>query len=235
MLYDRNPVFQTLSDKVQVRDYVIDKGLKSILTTRYLVTSDPNTIVFEDLPQPFIIKPSHASGSVRLVSDQTGNWEELRQLCNKWLKIDYSLVNREWQYAGIEPKIIVEEWLGEGTRTPLELKIHCVHGQPKLISAHLDHFGSELIKRKFDIKWRPVDLDMTRKRNINIPKSKRLNKILEIARKLSSDFDYVRVDLFHLPGRIAFGELTFTSNGGASIKIRKMQIELAEEWHLIKT
>lgn len=235
MLYDRNPVFQTLSDKVQVREYVIDKGLKSILTTQYMVSSNPNTIVFEDLPQPFIIKPSHASGLVRHVRGQTGNWEELRQCCHNWLKIDFSQINREWQYAGLEPKIIVEEWLGEGTRTPLELKIHCFHGQPKLISAHLDNFSSDPINRKFDIEWRRIDLDITRKRSINIPKPKRLNEILRIARKLSSDFDYVRVDLFHLPGRIAFGELTFTPAGGTSTKIRKLQIELGKEWHLPTT
>ena len=33
--------------------------------------------------------------------------------------------------------------------------------------------------------------------------------MIEIAKKLSSDFDYVRVDLYNVSGKIYFGELTF--------------------------
>jgi len=166
------------------------------------------------------------------VRGQAESWEELRQLCNKWLKIDYSGVNREWQYARIEPKIIVEEWLGEGTITPPEFMFHCFHGEPKLISVHLDKFSSDPVNRKFDIEWRPVGLDITRKRVIDISKPERLDEMLGIARKLSSDFDYVRVDLYHLHKRIVFGELTFTPAAGNGTKSKSLQIELGEEWHL---
>lgn len=46
-------------------------------------------------------------------------------------------------------------------------------------------------------------------------KPKSLNKMLEIAQKLSSPFSYVRVDLYELnDGTVLFGEMTFTPAGG---------------------
>ena len=43
---------------------------------------------------------------------------------------------------------------------------------------------------------------------------KRLEKMLEIARKLSKDFKFVRVDLHNVDGKIYFGEMTFTPASG---------------------
>ena len=44
----------------------------------------------------------------------------------------------------------------------------------------------------------------------SIPRPEGLEEMLNVARKLSEDFDFVRVDLYEVDGRIWFGELTFT-------------------------
>ena len=48
------------------------------------------------------------------------------------------------------------------------------------------------------------------------PKPDRLGDMVEIVRRLSEDFPFVRVDLYVVEDRIYFGELTFTSGGGMS-------------------
>ena len=40
-------------------------------------------------------------------------------------------------------------------------------------------------------------------------KPKNLENLLEIAKKLSEDFSYIRVDLYNINEKIYFGELTF--------------------------
>ena len=40
------------------------------------------------------------------------------------------------------------------------------------------------------------------------------DSMLDIARKLSSDFPHVRVDLYNIDGKIYFGELTFYDGSG---------------------
>lgn len=47
-----------------------------------------------------------------------------------------------------------------------------------------------------------------------IPKPKNFKKMVEIAEKLSKGFPELRVDLYNIDGKIYFGELTFTSQGG---------------------
>ena len=41
-------------------------------------------------------------------------------------------------------------------------------------------------------------------------KPKNLNKMIEIAEKLSKNFPFVRVDFYNDNGKIIFGEMTFT-------------------------
>ena len=41
-------------------------------------------------------------------------------------------------------------------------------------------------------------------------------ELLLVSSKLSEDFEYVRVDLYDVDGKIYFGELTFTHNAGFS-------------------
>ena len=47
-----------------------------------------------------------------------------------------------------------------------------------------------------------------------IPKPKNFEKMLDVAKKLSSDFKYVRIDLFNLNRSMKCGEITFTMEGG---------------------
>ena len=47
-----------------------------------------------------------------------------------------------------------------------------------------------------------------------IPKPKNFDKMVEIAETLSKGFPELRVDLYNIDGKIYFGELTFTSQGG---------------------
>jgi hypothetical protein len=47
-----------------------------------------------------------------------------------------------------------------------------------------------------------------------IPRPACLARMTEVARQLSADFDFVRVDLYEAGGRVMFGELTFSPAGG---------------------
>ena len=52
--------------------------------------------------------------------------------------------------------------------------------------------------------------------------------MLEIARILSKDIPYVRVDLYSIKGKVYFGELTFTPDG--AILEREYKKEIVAEY-----
>ena len=64
--------------------------------------------------------------------------------------------------------------------------------------------------------WRLLELDMTfRPRgDAAIPRPANLERMLEVAARLSDGHDFVRVDLYHVQGRVYFGEMTFTPTRG---------------------
>ena len=48
---------------------------------------------------------------------------------------------------------------------------------------------------------------------IDLPKPKNYQKMIDYAIKLSQDFPQVRVDYYEVDDKLIFGELTFSSNG----------------------
>ena len=61
-------------------------------------------------------------------------------------------------------------------------------------------------------------------------KPKKLEKMIEIASKISKGFPFVRVDLYDIKGKIYFGEMTFTPAAGFNFYYNdKFQIELGRK------
>ena len=62
---------------------------------------------------------------------------------------------------------------------------------------------------------------------------KNFDDMIRVARLLSADTDYVRVDLYNIDGKIYFGEMTFTPASGLSqITNPSREQMLGEMWEL---
>jgi hypothetical protein len=115
-LFDRRAVLTQLADKAAVRSYVEQRLGPEILPKLYYLTSRPDTIPFDELLDRFVVKPTHGSGWVQLVSDKsTLDRAALIELCSDWLKRSYYKETREQVYKHIEPRIIVEELIDDGS------------------------------------------------------------------------------------------------------------------------
>jgi hypothetical protein len=68
----------------------------------------------------------------------------------------------------------------------------------------------------FDMDWNEMPFSIIGHPRIEgkIKKPDNFDKMLEISRKLSKDFMFVRVDMYNVNGHIYFGELTFTPHAG---------------------
>ena len=63
-LYDRNPAYSILVDKYLVRNYVSDMIGEDYLVPLLGVWDNPEEINFNDLPNQFVLKCNHDSGTV---------------------------------------------------------------------------------------------------------------------------------------------------------------------------
>ncbi|HAS6683396.1 TPA: glycosyl transferase [Vibrio parahaemolyticus] len=223
-LNDRTPLHTICADKINVRSYIEKKlGSKENLIDLLKVYNSPFEITKESLPNSkFVIKSSHYCGDYFIVRDK--NNLDLDEVKNKFIKtLNCNIYHhgREWQYKHVPRKIIVERLLeDERGRIPNDIKIHCFNGEPKFIYISVDREGGNY-RNIYDVNWNVLDFSWTRKgkdiTKFNIkPMSKPelLDEALSIARKLSSEFKYLRVDLYFVNGKIYIGELTFHQGSG---------------------
>lgn len=214
-MFYRNPVLHQCVDKYEVRKYVESKGCADNLVKLYGVWDHASEIDFSKLPSSFVLKTTNGGGGedVVLVRDKNNS-----NLCEKVAFLDKKRVKevnggREWAYTGIKkPRIIAEELL-VNTENPEagveDFKILCFNGEPHYVIVDKDRYVDH--KRNFyTTSWERVSVTTDHEQfDTPYPKPKNFEVMMDVARKLSADFPFVRVDLYNIDGKIYFGELTF--------------------------
>ena len=126
---------------------------------------------------------------------------------------------------------MIEEYLDDGLDGgPLDYRFWCFNGQTAVIQIGNHRHD---INPFYDVDWNLLDLHYRDRGWTTVPKPVNLDAMLAIAAALSADFDYVRVDLFNVNGRICFGELTFTPAGAGRLRLpESWDAKLGEKWIL---
>lgn len=215
----RNPVLSICVDKYEVRSYIKSKGLDRILVPLLGVYDRFDDIDFEKLPNSFVLKTTDGGGGLNVVivdDKHSFRKETSKNEFDKWQKrFKPGAVNdgREWAYSGILKSRIVAEELLVNSSNPAagveDFKILCFAGNPQYIIVDKDRYINH--KRNFyDINWNRVFVTTDHEQFEEFyPKPKNFESMLDVAKVLSSDFPFVRVDLYNIEGKIYFGELTF--------------------------
>lgn len=210
------------ADKYAVRQYIVDKGYGDILNECYGVYGSFDEIDFDKLPNQFVLKMTNGSGMNYICKDKSQlNKEELRYTVATWYEKckDFGLKTAEWHYVEIKPQLIVEKYLtmlGEDLSL-IDYKWHCFNGKIYHIETISDRNPKTDTNNcdTYNVCWVRTDCVYSKyhtpRRMLQKPKS--FEKMKEVAKALSADFEYVRVDLYEIDGRVLFGELTFTPVG----------------------
>ena len=216
-LYDRKPIYTTMVDKYEAKKYVA-----SIIGEEYIIPTlgvynHFDEIDFEKLPNQFVIKCTHDSGGVVIVKDKKElDIEETKKKIEKSLKKNYFYSGREWPYKNVKPRIIIEKYMVDESQKELkDYKVFNFDGKAKIIQVDFDRF-IEHKRNLYDTDWNYIEavIQYPTDKNVKINKPKNLNKMLELAEKLSKDIPHVRTDFYSIDDKIYFGELTFYHGSG---------------------
>lgn len=212
---DRNPLLTVTSDKFAVRSYIREvlgeKQANKILIPLYFVTSKPEDIPFDELPEKFVMKPNHGSQMHLMVRNKNVvTRDRLIFEGKKWLRNNFGFYTHEWAYRNINRKIIFEKLLETNQGDlPMDYKLYCFHGKCKIIRVVKNRFDREVVAGYFDTGWNLMDVEVRPFRSNNyFEKPDNLEEMIGLAEKLSQSFDFVRVDLFNMDSELYFGELT---------------------------
>lgn len=219
-IYYRPKILNQLVDKYAVRSYVEDKIGSDYLNEVYGVYSKPEEILFDQLPRNYVIKLTNCSGFNLIVKDNKSlDKKKTIRLLNKWLHKSkkYYLRSGEWPYKDVTPRLMVEKFIKDDDRDSLtDYKFYCFNGEPKFFELCIDRADS-LKVTTFDLNFKKLPFNKFPPHKTPddfFTKPATFETMIELARKLSQDFPFVRVDFYSAKNRIIFGELTFFPSGG---------------------
>lgn len=216
-LNDHDLRMRNMTDKLAVKEYVKDKiGVDHIIPT-IGSWDDLDEIDFNLLPDKFVLKCTHDSGSVEIVEDKKQiDFERLKEKFTAALNRDYYYIAREPSYIGIPRRIIAEPMLIDTHSQYLkDYKVFVFNGEPKIVQVDYDRFHNHS-RIMYSAEWENLGFstmypyDATKAE----PRPEELDELLLLAKQLSEGFRHVRVDFYIADKHIWFGEMTFYHGGG---------------------
>ena len=220
-LYNRNPEDVKLVDKFAVKKYMADKIGDEYIIPNLGVWDSVDEIDLDSLPERFVLKCTHDSGSVVICRDKSKfDFEAAKSKLNRKMKKSLFWLMREWHYKMLKPRIIAEQYMENTDMNLNELrdyKFYCFNGEAKYlyVSEGLENHATAKISF-LTLDWDFADFGRSDFSPFTeLPeKPKAYEKMLELANRLSKGHPFLRVDLYEINGKIYFSEFTFFPAGG---------------------
>ena len=214
-LHDRNPLYHKLVDKAAVKPYVAAIIGEEHMVPTLGVWDSPAEIDWDALPDRFVLKCTHDSGSTIICRDKASFDRDAA--CRRLiagLRKDYYKPMREWAYKGVKPRVIAERYL-EGEIN--DYKFFCFGGVPGFLYVASDRFNADEETKFdfFDMEWNHLDIRNGHP-NAAVPPERPacFEEMKRLAAELSKGIPQVRVDFYEVDGKALFGEYTFYHMGG---------------------
>lgn len=220
-LHDRNPLYTKLVDKYAVKSYVAERiGQEHVIPLVGGPWASPEEIDFDALPDQFVLKCTHDSGSIVVCRDkQSFDREAAKTKMAAKLRQNFFLKNREWAYKDVPRRIIAEKYIPTlGNPDSLEYKLTCFDGQVKIITvcrgvphASFDARTNDNYDRDGNhLPWYAFYKNAAVEPGL----PPQIGQIVEYAEKLTAGIPQVRCDFYLIDGQVYFGEFTFYTWSG---------------------
>lgn len=217
-LYDRNPEYTKMVDKIAVKEYV-----SSIIGDEYIIPTLQVWDSFEDidfsaLPDSFVLKTSHGGGGGGVVVCKDKQKLDIRSAKEK---INHSMRHSiykslgEWPYKDVKHKVFAEQFI-ESSPELNDYKFFCFGGKVHYFKIDfgrfIEHHANYFDRNCNLVPFGEADLAPVFDYHVTIPNN--IDDMIAVAEKLAKGRKFIRVDLYNVKGRILFGELTFFPASG---------------------
>ena len=227
-LHDHNPFYTQLVDKYRVREYIAEKIGEEYLIPLLGVWDDPEDIDFDALPDQFVLKCNHNSGTGMCICRDKSklNIDAVKKGLRKGLRENFYKRCREWPYKDVPRKIIAEKFMASksaetSTNGLDDYRFYCFQGEPEMVyvyQAGTLEFGNKPGIAScdiFDISWNHFPFRQKSPPAPSAPpRPANFDKMLAISRSLSQGIPFLRVDFYDIDGQLYVGELTLYPGGG---------------------
>lgn len=213
-----NKLWKKCADKLEAKEFLSSLNFSEFLPKTLGIYKNSNEINLDELPNQFVLKTNHDSGSVFLCNKQTSNFKVIFMELDKSLQRKYSL-NGEWVYSDIKPRIFAEELISQSDNENKEIidyKFFIYNGRFEWgFAAQNRNTDCRFCVFEKDFQVKNVDYIYLRpKKGNEIKKPLHYEQMIELAELIGKYFWFVRVDFYDTNNGPIIGELTFFSQSG---------------------
>ncbi|MEL6688759.1 MAG: ATP-grasp fold amidoligase family protein [Pseudomonadota bacterium] len=217
-IFDHDPTFTRLSDKLALRDWLQETGVDVKMAPVLWAGFSPRAMPAEFQKGDVIIKANHDSGSTWAMWDNPPERDVLIAEMEQALSVDFSRRHGEWGYKGVAPRVFAEARLGKDGVPLRDLKFYTFGRRIERI-LHSEfredgRYGQVLVpdgtggfSRLGRVPW-GFDHEM------DVPVDDVLPRAVDFARTLAEPFDHMRVDFIEANGELFLAEMTVYTLGG---------------------
>lgn len=239
-LYNRDPKYCDFVDKDKVKKYISETIGEQYVIPTLGVWERFEDIDFNSLPDRFVLKCTHDSGSTVICRDKSNfDLDSARKKITRKLGMNLYWHGREWPYKDVKPRIIAEEYMEqEGSDDLTDYKFYCFNGEPRFLYVSIGLSNHSTARIGFvSLDWEKMPFrrnDFAPLEELP-PKPATFETMIEFAKKLSENIPFLRVDFYEINGKLYFGELTFYPGAGFTVLEPAEWDEKIGEWIKLPT
>jgi hypothetical protein len=235
-LFDLDPAYALLSDKLAVRHLIEERAGTEFLMPLLWSGADPGTIPFDRLERPYVMKSTHASGHVVIVGAAGPiQPDELRAQARAWLDHCHGTLMNEPAYVSVPRRIMIERRLTQADGgAPGEIRLFVFDGKVAVANTVFVEDGRVRNGAFHTPEWRRLDWHFTRAlSDREFRRPRRFDDMIRAAERIGAGFDHVRVDFYDCGDRIRIGEVTlYPWSGFARFNPDEADAMLGAHWRL---
>ena len=215
----RDPLFPTIVDKIKAKEYVGGIIGEEYIIPTYQIVSKFDEIDFEALPEMFVIKANHDSGSVYVCKNKIEFEKDRKRIQRRFdssLKRNYYYEGREWAYKNVKPMLLVEKYLQNDNGAPLrDYKFFCFDGEPKFLYVSEELYSHNKVRMQYlSADFTATDIHFDEYESFTPEKPEKYEEMKMVCRELSRNLKFARIDLYYINGRVYFSEITLYPASG---------------------
>lgn len=216
-IFDRNPVFVPMTDKLQARKLAVQRCPDILLPDILWEGEGAEDFPFDSIELPVVVKANNGSGWNFFLRDRSP--DERRKL-NRFFHTmrrhkRYGRKTGEWAYLPLERRYYAERELVDSSGLPPDdYKLYFSNGHLTQMHVAHDRWGDKALVN-FDPDLQVMPVDEAGWRRDYVPRDWYLvDEIISKCGALAGDLDFVRIDVYVLDGGIYFGEFTLYPGSG---------------------
>ncbi len=231
VVFDRNPLLVAASSKVESKELAKQWAPQIRVPKTIWHGADLNDLAGVSTDRRWVLKASHRSGCVLSGTPDELNPERLRAQTQGWLEETEYKKYALWGYSQVCREYILEECVDDLAGYPVDYKFFVFAGRVAMIQVDVGRFDT-FRRNLYTADWTPLPYTYTHPRGDVTPPPPNFQSMCAAAQDLGARFDFIRVDLYNVEGRIYFGELTAYPAGGLSHWPHELDKEIGNLWQL---